>query len=142
MNAIHIIMATSSSANPHNAPNTRIESLARKRKISAVTFLSLFQSDWIILNSCLHNCSFRDFTHRCWFSIGIIWKTKIFCFIHRFWVRFFSKFISFNLFSFQWYWCYICFYVLDISWKNSYCITKTQCWTYESKNSFLLFFLI
>ncbi|CAF0733849.1 unnamed protein product [Rotaria sp. Silwood1] len=39
MNAIHIIMATSSSANPHNAPNARIESLARKRKISAVIFL-------------------------------------------------------------------------------------------------------
>jgi len=39
MNAIHIIMATSTSANPHNAPNLRIESLARKRKISAVTFL-------------------------------------------------------------------------------------------------------
>jgi hypothetical protein len=42
MDAIHIIMATSTSANPHNAPNTRIESLARKRKISAVTFLGLF----------------------------------------------------------------------------------------------------
>ncbi|CAF1214259.1 unnamed protein product [Rotaria sordida] len=39
MNAIHIIMATSTSANPHSAPNTRIESLARKRKISAVIFL-------------------------------------------------------------------------------------------------------
>ncbi|CAF2468913.1 unnamed protein product [Rotaria sp. Silwood2] len=39
MNAIHIIMATSTSANPHNAPNARIESLARKRKVSAIIFL-------------------------------------------------------------------------------------------------------
>jgi hypothetical protein len=38
--AIHIIMATSTSANPHTAPNVRIEGLARKRKISAITFLS------------------------------------------------------------------------------------------------------
>lgn len=45
MNAIHIIMATTTSANPHNAPNDRIESLARKRKISAVTFLSLLWID-------------------------------------------------------------------------------------------------
>jgi hypothetical protein len=42
MNAIHIIMATSTSANPHRAPNARIESLARKRKLSAITFLGLF----------------------------------------------------------------------------------------------------
>lgn len=41
MNAIHIIMATSNSANPHTAPNARIESLARKRKLSAITFLGL-----------------------------------------------------------------------------------------------------
>ncbi len=47
MDAIHIIMATSTSANPHNAPNTRIESLARKRKISAVTFLGLFVRYWL-----------------------------------------------------------------------------------------------
>lgn len=39
MNAIHIIMATSSSANPHNAPNEQIENIVRKRKMSAVTFL-------------------------------------------------------------------------------------------------------
>ncbi|CAF3348535.1 unnamed protein product [Rotaria socialis] len=39
MNAIHIIMATSNSANPHATPNARIESIARKRKISAVIFL-------------------------------------------------------------------------------------------------------
>ncbi|CAF1291152.1 unnamed protein product [Adineta steineri] len=39
MNAIHIIMATSTSANPHNIPNERIESVIRKRKISAITFL-------------------------------------------------------------------------------------------------------
>ncbi|CAF1022106.1 unnamed protein product [Adineta ricciae] len=39
MDAIHIIMATSTSANPHNSPHLRIESLARKRKLSAVTFL-------------------------------------------------------------------------------------------------------
>jgi hypothetical protein len=41
MDAIHIIMATSTSANPHNSSNIRIESLARKRKLSAVTFLGL-----------------------------------------------------------------------------------------------------
>lgn len=39
MNAIHIIMATSTSANPHNSPNEHIESIARRRKISGVTFL-------------------------------------------------------------------------------------------------------
>ncbi|CAF0778065.1 unnamed protein product [Adineta steineri] len=39
MDAIHIIMATSTSANPHNSPNIRIENLAKKRKLSAVTFL-------------------------------------------------------------------------------------------------------
>ncbi|UJR33863.1 hypothetical protein I4U23_021284 [Adineta vaga] len=39
MDAIHIIMATSTSANPHTSPHTRIESLARKRKLSAITFL-------------------------------------------------------------------------------------------------------
>jgi hypothetical protein len=39
MNAIHIIMATSTSANPHNAPNERIENIIRKRKMSAITFL-------------------------------------------------------------------------------------------------------
>ena len=38
MNAIHIIMATSTSANPHDVPNERIETMARKRKISAFTF--------------------------------------------------------------------------------------------------------
>jgi hypothetical protein len=42
MNAIHIIMATSTSANPHSAANSRIESLAKKRKLSAVTFLGSF----------------------------------------------------------------------------------------------------
>ena len=42
MNAIHIMMASSTSANPHTAPNTRIETLARKRKISAVTFLGMY----------------------------------------------------------------------------------------------------
>ena len=38
MNAIHMIMATSNSANPHDVPNERIETMARKRKISAFTF--------------------------------------------------------------------------------------------------------
>ncbi|CAF1014390.1 unnamed protein product [Rotaria sordida] len=38
MNAIHVIMATSTSANPHNAPNERIENIARKRKMSSITF--------------------------------------------------------------------------------------------------------
>ncbi|CAF4943400.1 unnamed protein product [Rotaria sp. Silwood1] len=40
MNAIHIIMATSTSANPHNSPNERIENIARKRKISSITFFA------------------------------------------------------------------------------------------------------
>ena len=39
MNAIHIIMATSVSANPHNPANEHFASVARKRKISAFTFL-------------------------------------------------------------------------------------------------------
>jgi hypothetical protein len=52
MNAIHIIMATSVSANPHNAPNMRIESLARKRKISAVTFF-VFGTLLIVAGSLL-----------------------------------------------------------------------------------------
>ncbi|CAF4004939.1 unnamed protein product [Rotaria sp. Silwood1] len=33
-------MATSTSANPHNSPNERIENIARKRKISSITFFA------------------------------------------------------------------------------------------------------
>lgn len=40
MNAIHIIMATSNSPFPHLRPNARIQSLATRRRISAITFLS------------------------------------------------------------------------------------------------------
>lgn len=42
MNAINIIMASSTSANPHNAPNQRIETIIRKRKISAATLFGSF----------------------------------------------------------------------------------------------------
>jgi len=49
MNAIHIIMATSASANPHNSPNQRIESIIRKRKLSAITFLGLFEFNFFVV---------------------------------------------------------------------------------------------
>jgi hypothetical protein len=48
MDAIHIIMSTSNSANPHNFPNERIENIVRKRKISAITFLGLFSSKKVL----------------------------------------------------------------------------------------------
>jgi predicted nucleotidyltransferase len=44
MQAIHVIMATSTSANPHNTPNEHIENIVRKRKLSSITFLGLFLS--------------------------------------------------------------------------------------------------
>ena len=42
-------MATSSSANPHNSRNQHIESIVKKRKISAITFLGLLNFEKMIL---------------------------------------------------------------------------------------------
>lgn len=50
MNAIHIIMATSTSANPHSIPNERIENIVRKRKMSAITFFGSFNAGFNIEN--------------------------------------------------------------------------------------------
>ncbi|UJR13456.1 hypothetical protein I4U23_000470 [Adineta vaga] len=61
MDAIHIIMATSTSANPHNTPNERIENIVRKRKISAITFL-IFGILLIIAGSLLASFESQRFS--------------------------------------------------------------------------------
>jgi hypothetical protein len=72
MNAIHIIMATSASANPHNSPNERIESIIRKRKLSAITFLGLFDFNFFVVRVILFYFSFWNSSYYCWFFISFI----------------------------------------------------------------------
>jgi len=51
MRTIHTIMTTPISADPHNVPNEYLENIARKKKLSAIAFLSLF--DWFRSDFCL-----------------------------------------------------------------------------------------
>jgi hypothetical protein len=94
MNAIHIIMATSVSANPHNSPNQHIESIIRKRKLSAITFLGLFDFNFFVVRVILFYFSFWNSSYYCWFFISFIWKSKIFCFIHCFRVCIYKQLID------------------------------------------------
>jgi hypothetical protein len=71
MDAIHIIMSTSTSANPHNAPNERIENLVRKRKLSAITFLGWIEFNQLNIYGKIF-FSFWNSSNYCWIFISII----------------------------------------------------------------------
>lgn len=136
-------MATSGSANPHTSPNIRIESLARKRKISAVTFLSsLIFFDLKTFRFFLQHFRFSSFwnvVNYCRFIARFVWTTTIFCVIYRFWVKTILILNRFDFYfsQFQCHRNHFCLYVLDFSRENSHCLTKSECWTNAS--SFFFF---